>query len=98
MGKAHFLGDAAGVMDVDPGTAGAFLGQRRAVVVELQRYAHHIIALFGELGRDDGTVDAAGHGHDDAGFRGRLGQAERVERVIEGHNLLRWNQRNIGKS
>ena len=36
MGKAHRLGDAAGVVDVEARAAGALLGERRAVVVELQ--------------------------------------------------------------
>jgi hypothetical protein len=49
MGKAHLLGHAAGVVDVAARAAGALLGQRRAVIVELQGDAHHVIAFLGQL-------------------------------------------------
>src|SRR5680860_176524 len=36
----------------------------QAVVVELQRDAHHVIALRRQEGRDHGGIDAARHGDD----------------------------------
>ena len=55
-------------MDVSPGAACAFLGQGRAVVIELQGHADDIVAFFGQLCGNDGAVHAAGHGDDDAGL------------------------------
>ena len=81
MRKAHFLGHPAGIVDVAAGAAGAFLGQGRAVIVELQGDAHHVIALARQLGGDDRAVDPARHRHDDAGLRGGLGKAEGIERL-----------------
>ena len=78
VGEAHLLGHAAGIVDVAPGAAGALAGQRGAVIVELQRDSHDVIALFGQLRRDDGTVDATGHGDHDACHFGRLCKAETV--------------------
>ena len=53
MWKAHRLGHAPGIMDVYACATGALLGQGRAVVIKLQRHAHHIITLGGELCRHD---------------------------------------------
>jgi hypothetical protein len=78
--EVHFLGHAARIVDVDPRAAGAFLGQRRAMIVKLQRHAHHVIAFFGQHRRHDRAVHAARHGHDDAGLGRRLGEAKRIER------------------
>jgi hypothetical protein len=87
MGKAHLLGHAAGVVDVAARAAGALLGQRRAVIVELQGDADHVIAFLGQHRGHDGTVDAARHGDDDPRLGGRFGEAERIERIgpVERH-------------
>ena len=45
MRNADALGDAAGVIDVLPGAAGALAMAGGAVVVKLQRDADHVIAL-----------------------------------------------------
>ncbi len=76
MRKAHLLGHPAGVVDVAPGAAGALLGQRRAVVVELERHAHHVVALVGQHRRDDRGIHPARHRHHDTGVPGRLRKAE----------------------
>ena len=44
MRDAERLGDAARVVDVLAGAAGAGAVRRRAVVVELQRHADHVVA------------------------------------------------------
>ncbi len=92
--EAHLLGHAAGVVDVAAGAAGALLGQRRAVVVELQRDADDVVALFGKLGGHDRAVDAARHGHDHARLGRGLGEAQGVQILgaIEGHGGLRSGQ------
>ena len=79
MGETHFLGHPAGVVDVNASAAGALLGQRRAVIVKLQRDPHHVIAFLGQLRGDDGTVDAAGHGDDHPRFRRGFGKAKRIQ-------------------
>ncbi len=86
MRKSHRLGHAARIMDVTPRAAGTLLRQRSAVIVELKRDAHDIIAFFGQLGGHDGAVDAAGHGDDDARVARRLGEAKGVHRLFEGHD------------
>ena len=106
MGESHLLGDAAGVVDVAARAARALLGQCRAVVIELQRHAHHVIAFLGQLRRHDRAVDAARHGDDDPRLGGRLGEAERIERIgpVERHGAgSSWLsgggvRRNIGKN
>jgi len=70
MRKSHVFGHTAGIVDVQPGAARAFFGKGRPVIIELKRDAHDIIALLGQLGGDNRTVHAAGHGHHHAGFRG----------------------------
>ena len=73
---AQALGHLAGVVDVLAGAAGALLGQSRAVIVELQRDAHDIVALaLQEAGHDRG-VDAARHGDHDAGGLRPAGKIE----------------------
>ena len=101
VGKAHFFGHPARVMDVAAGTAGALFRQRGAVVVELQRDADHVIALFGQLRRDDGTVDAARHRHHDARLGRGFGETEGIQglgRSIKRHALSFFETHsNIGK-
>ena len=62
---AHRLGRGACVVDILAGAAGALLLDRRAVIIELQRHAHDIVAGAGQQGRSHRGIDAAGHGRDD---------------------------------
>ena len=66
MRDAERLGDAAGVVDVLAGAAGALAVHGGAVVVELQRDADDVVALALQQRRDDRGIDAARHGDDDA--------------------------------
>ena len=77
--NAERLGDAARVVDVLAGAAGALAVRRRAMVVELQRDADDVVALGLEQRRDDRGIDAAGHGDDDAGVLRPAMQVEAVE-------------------
>ena len=62
------LGDAARVVDVLAGAAGALAVGRRAVVVELQRDADDVVALRASAAPPTTErIDAARHGDDDAG-------------------------------
>ena len=76
MRKAHFLGHAAGIMNVDPGTAGPFLGKGCAVVIKLQGDADHVIPFLGQHGGHDRTVHAARHRHDNTRVGGGLGKSK----------------------
>ncbi|MNE40344.1 hypothetical protein D3C80_1343550 [compost metagenome] len=67
VGDADQFGGQTGVVDVLPGAAGALLLERRAVVVELQGDADHVIAGLGQQGGDDGGIHSARHGRDHAG-------------------------------
>ncbi len=87
MGKAHGFGHAAGIVDILPRTASALLGQRRPVIVKLQRHADHVIALFRQLRGHNRAIHAARHGNDDARLAGRLGKAKRIDRVRGGHGF-----------
>jgi hypothetical protein len=78
--EAHALRDPARVADVGAGAAGPAPRGRRAMIVELQRHADHVIALAGERRRDDGAVDAAGHGDDDPPILRQVG-AKRLKIV-----------------
>jgi hypothetical protein len=51
MGDADAIGDAAGVVDVLPGAAGALAACGGAVVIELQRHADDVVAFIGEQRR-----------------------------------------------
>ena len=62
MGDADHLGGQPGVVDVLAGAAGAFFLQRRAVVVELQGHAHHVIAGLRQQGCHHSGVHPARHG------------------------------------
>ena len=80
MRNADRLGDAAGVVDILAGAAGAGAVHGFAMVVELQGDADDVIALALQQRRHHRGVDAARHGRDDACGRRRLGDVERVER------------------
>ena len=69
MGKAHAFGHATGIVDVLARAARAFLGQCRAVVIQLQRDPDDIISFGFQLRRNDGTVHAPRHRHDDTRLR-----------------------------
>ena len=61
------LGGGARVMDVLARAAGALLLDRRAVIVELQGHAHHVVAGLGQQGGGHGRIHPARHGgHDPA--------------------------------
>ena len=62
-------GDAAGIVDILPGTTRAFAALRRTVVIELQGDAHDFIALPMEERRHDRRIDAARHCHHHTGVR-----------------------------
>ena len=79
MGDAETGGHVAGVVNVAPGTAGTLAMGGRAMIVELQRDAEHVIALALQQRGHDGGIDAARHGDDNARLARRLGQAEAVE-------------------
>ncbi len=68
----------AGVENILAGAAGARPMFRFSLVVKLHGDADDVIALLLEQGRDHGRIDAAGHGHDHAGFTRRLGQVETI--------------------
>ena len=78
MRYADTLGDAAGVVDVLAGAAGAFAVGGGAVVVKLQGDADHVIALGLEQGSGHRTIDAAGHGDDDTGVLRTGGEVEGI--------------------
>ena len=79
VGNSQAVGDGPRVVDVATGTTRSLAVGRLAVIVELQRHPDHLIALVGQERRDDGGIDAAGHGDDDARCRGRAGKTERIE-------------------
>ena len=65
MRNADPLGDIAGVVDVAAGAAGALAMGGRAMIVELQRDADHVVAFGLQQGSRHRGVDAAGHGDHD---------------------------------
>ena len=71
MGDAEALGDAARIVDVLAGAAGALPAERRAVVVQLERDADHLAAGLDQERRRARAVDAARHGDDHAALGGR---------------------------
>jgi hypothetical protein len=79
--NAELRGDAARVVNVLTGAAGALAVRRFAMVVELQGHAHHVVALPGQEAGDHRAVDAAGHRDDDARVFGALGQIKRVQHL-----------------
>ena len=70
---------AARIVDILTGAAGALAVRRFAVVVELQRDAHDIVALAGEQSRHHRAVDAARHRDDNARVLGALGEIKRIQ-------------------
>ena len=84
MGNAETGGDLARVVDVLAGAASAGAMRGLAVIVQLQRHADDVVTLGLEQRGDDGGIDAAGHGDDDARVGRRLGQVERVQRRAHG--------------
>jgi len=73
-----------------PAQQAPFFGQCRAVIVKLQRHAHYVIAFLGQLRGHDRAVHPARHGDHNPRLRGRLGKAQRVQRMfgIKGHHGL----------
>jgi hypothetical protein len=66
---------------------------RRAMVVELQRDADHVVAGIGEQRRRDGGIDPARHGDDNA----RVGRpALDIEPVEHGHTISAAHRRRHG--
>ncbi len=92
MRESHPLGNAAGVVNVLTGAAGALFGQRRTVIVKLQRDADHVISLRRQHRRHNRTVDAARHGDNHACLRRRLAKPQR----IHWHILRRLAQIDFG--
>ena len=82
MGNAEALGDAGGVVDVAPGTAGAVAPCGGAMVVELQRNADDFKPALDQQGRGHRRVDPAGH-RDDHPVAGRV--ARQIE-VWQAHD------------
>ena len=78
VGKPHRFRHPARVADVRSCATGALFCQGGSMVIELKRDAHHVIAFAREFGGHDGTVHAAGHGHDDTGLRRQLRKAKRI--------------------
>src|SRR5450759_3299112 len=87
MRNADALGNAARIIDVLPGAAGALAVGGGAVVVELQRDADHVIALGLEQRGGHRGIDAAGHGDDDTGV---LRAAIEIEAVWHAVSYYRW--------
>ena len=85
MRKAHFLGHAAGIVNIAARTTGAFLGQSRAMIIKLQGHAHDIIAFLGQFCSHDRAIHAARHRHHNAGFRRGFCKSKRVERLVKRH-------------
>src|SRR5262249_29983030 len=66
MRNADPRGDRPGVVDVAAGAARALAMASRAMIVELERNADHIIAGIGYKRRGDRGIDATRHGDDHA--------------------------------
>ena len=91
MRNAERVGDAARVVDVLAGAAGALAMRRRAVIVELQRDADDVVALALQQRGHDGGIDAARHGDDDARFGRRLLESQTVEGAVRSRRK-RWRK------
>ena len=92
--NAEALGDRAGVVDVLAGATGALAVGRRAMVVELQRDADHVIAGLGEQRRGDRGIDPARHRDDNARVRRPTLDIEPVE---HGHTISAAPRRRHGR-
>jgi hypothetical protein len=88
MRDADALGDAARVVDILASAAGALAVGRRAMIVELQGDADHVIALGLEQRGGDRGVDAARHGNDDAGILRAPPEIETVGHCCRGGAAL----------
>jgi hypothetical protein len=76
MGDAEAVGDELGIIDILAGAAGSGSANSFTMIVKLQRHPDDLGAgSRGERGCDR-TVDAAGHGDDDAGLPRRPGKIE----------------------
>ena len=84
MRNAQNIADAAGVIDILAGTAGAGAVDGSAVIVELQRDAQNVIALPFQDAGHHGTVNAAGHGNDDTCIFGLTIKIETVHGIQSG--------------
>ena len=78
MRDADALGHLAGILDVLPGTARATPADGDAMVVELERHPHDVVALLLQQSGRHGRIDAARHRHHDAGVAGRLVDVEGI--------------------
>jgi len=75
------LRHAPRIVDILSGAAGALFLRRGAVIVKLQRDADCIITLALQETRDDGGIDAARHGDDNACVARLFGEAKAVSSV-----------------
>jgi hypothetical protein len=78
MWDAKARGHRAGIMDIDPGTAGSLRLNGDTMIIELQGDADDLIALLMQEGCRHRTVDTARHGNNDTCLSLRLGKAERI--------------------
>src|SRR6202040_4070182 len=70
------------IMDVLSGATGSFAMNRRAMVVKLQRYADHLVALLLEQRGHDRGVDPTRHRDDHARLRRGLIEPETIGTVV----------------
>jgi hypothetical protein len=64
--NADLFGDAARIVNVVTGAAGALAVNGGTMIVELQGHADDIVAFGFQHGRSDRRIDTAGHGNDHA--------------------------------
>ena len=79
MGNAERCRDAARIVDILPGAAGALAVRRLAMVVKLQGDADHVIALAGKQAGNDRGIHAPGHRDNNARVFGTLGDIKRIQ-------------------
>ena len=84
VGNADPVGYLPRIVDVLAGAARSLAAHRHAMVVKLEGDPDHVVTLLPQKGGGDGGVDTAGHGDDDAGVRGPLCDAERVQGANSG--------------
>jgi hypothetical protein len=84
MRNAQRFADAARVVDILAGAAGAGAMHGSAMIVELQRDAEHVIALAFQQAGHDGGINAAGHGNDDTCVFGLTIKIETVHGIQSG--------------
>ena len=83
MGNANPVGHIAGIIDVLPSATGPLFLDRRAMIIQLQRDPHHVIAQFLQQGCGDGGINPPGHGNDHARTGGHV-ECGRVKSGEEG--------------